>query len=368
MRQQEIRFCTSADGTRIAYAVHGDGPPLVICTCWLSNLQHDWASPVWRHFLEDLGRIATVIRFDERGHGLSDRSATDFTLEARLGDLEAVVAHAGLERFALMALAQGGPVAVTYAARNPERVTRMAFLGSSASAMPDASDEELEAQQVFDGMIRIGWARPESTFRRVFTSTMIPDANDEQMRWLDELQRVAVDAETLIASRTARRRDDTRGLLPGIDIPTMVFHARRDRMMPFEEAVELASLLPRCSLVPFDSGNHILLPDDPSRAVFVERITAFLAEDRGEVHDGPSVEAGDAAHAVFDERTRLSAREREVLECAARGADNEAIAAQLHLSVRTVERHLQNIYGKLGVSGRTARAAAVARLLNASRF
>ena len=129
---QDIRFARSADGVGIAYAVHGSGPPLLIDACWLSHLQFDWQSPVWRHYLVELGRIATVIRYDERGHGLSDRGVTDHSLEARVADLEAVADDAGFERFALLAMAQGGPVAIEYAARHPERLTRLIFYGSFA--------------------------------------------------------------------------------------------------------------------------------------------------------------------------------------------------------------------------------------------
>ena len=157
---QDIRFCRSADGTGIAYAVHGSGPPLVIDACWLSHLQFDWQSPVWRHWLVELGRIATVIRFDERGHGLSDRDVTDHSLELRIADLEAVVDHAGLERFALLAMAQGGPVSIEYAVRHPERVSRLIFHNSYAGALADATPEEIELDATFDSLIKVGWERP----------------------------------------------------------------------------------------------------------------------------------------------------------------------------------------------------------------
>jgi pimeloyl-ACP methyl ester carboxylesterase len=130
---QELRFCRSSDGVRIAYARHGSGPPLVIATCWLSHLQHDWQSPVWRHFLRDLGEIATVVRYDERGHGLSDWDVDDYRLEARIADIEAVVDDAGLDHFALMAMSQGGPPSIAYAVRHPERISRLIFYGSYAA-------------------------------------------------------------------------------------------------------------------------------------------------------------------------------------------------------------------------------------------
>src|SRR6476469_9956231 len=206
---QEIRFARSADGAGIAYAVHGSGPPLLIDACWLSHLQFDWQSPVWRHYLAALGQIATVIRYDERGHGLSDRGVTDHSLEARVGDLEAVADDEGLDRFALLAMAQGGPVAIEYAARHPERLTRLAFYGSYAGAQANASPEELELDAAFQALIKVGWARPTSEFRRVFTSLMIPGGTEEQMRWIDDLQKMAVDADTAILARSQRRVTDS---------------------------------------------------------------------------------------------------------------------------------------------------------------
>ncbi|RYZ28483.1 MAG: alpha/beta hydrolase, partial [Propionibacteriaceae bacterium] len=171
---QDIRFARSSDGVQIAYAVHGSGPPLLVDSCWLSHLQFDWQSPVWRHYLVELGRIATVVRFDERGHGLSDRGVTDHSLDARVADLEAVADDAGLEEFAVLAMAQGGPVAIEYTARHPERVSRLAFYGSYAGAHVDASPEGLEMDAAFTALIRVGWDRPTPEFRRVFTSLMIP--------------------------------------------------------------------------------------------------------------------------------------------------------------------------------------------------
>jgi len=198
---QDLRFCHSADGTAIAYAVHGSGPPLLIDACWLSHLQFDWQSPVWRHFLVELGRVATVIRFDERGHGLSDREVTDFSLARRIEDLEAVADHAGLDRFALMAMAQGGPISIEYAVRHPERLTRLVFYGSDAGMTPNGSAEATALNDAFEALIKVGWERPTPEFRRVFTTMLIPDATEEQMGWLDELQRQAVTAETAILSR-----------------------------------------------------------------------------------------------------------------------------------------------------------------------
>jgi pimeloyl-ACP methyl ester carboxylesterase/DNA-binding CsgD family transcriptional regulator len=356
---QDIRFARSADGVQIAYAVHGSGPPLVVDACWLSHLQHDWQSPVWRHWLDDLGRIATVVRFDERGHGLSDRGVTDHSLEARVADLEAVVDHAGLDRFALLAMAQGGPVAIEYSVRHPDRVSRLVFYGSYSGAQAAASEEELELDAAFTALIRVGWKRPTPEFRRVFTSLMIPGGTEEQMRWIDDLQRTAVDAETAIVARQQRGATDATARLPELDLPTLVLHCRGDQMNPFAHGRHLAAGIRGARLVALESDNHIVLGDEPAWPVLLDELTRFLAPERERF----VAEAADAGPRESDPVAVLSARELDVLRLAARGCDNDAIGAELFLSVRTVERHLQNAYAKLGLHGRAARTAAVARLL-----
>jgi pimeloyl-ACP methyl ester carboxylesterase/DNA-binding CsgD family transcriptional regulator len=351
---QDIRFARSADGVGIAYAIHGSGPPLLIDACWLSHLQFDWQSPVWRHYLVELGQVATVIRYDERGHGLSDRGVTDYSLEARVADLEAVADDAGLDRFALLAMAQGGPVAIEYAARHPQRLTRLAFYGSYAGGHADATPEQLELDAAFTLLIKVGWARPTSEFRRVFTSMMIPGGTEEQMRWIDDLQRMAVDADTAVLARSQHRVTDSSGRLPELDLPTLVLHSRGDQMSDFEASRRLATNVRGARLVALESDNHIVLADEPAWPVFLRELTDFLAHDR---LPAPPAASDDIA-------TLLTPRELAILGLAAQGRDNDAIAAELVLSVRTIERHLQNAYAKLGVRGRTARTAAVARLLS----
>jgi pimeloyl-ACP methyl ester carboxylesterase/DNA-binding CsgD family transcriptional regulator len=337
---------------RIAYAVHGSGPPLLVSTCWLSQLQYDWESPVWQHFLRDLGRFATIVRYDERGHGLSDWEIEDYSLEARIGDLEAVADDAGFDRFALMAMSQGGPPSIEYAARHPERLTRLLFYGSHACYMHDPTPQEQELFDVFDQMVRIGYGREDSVFRRVFTSLMIPGATEEQMRWLDDLQRVATSAENAYAARVGRATADSRHLLAGLDLPTLVLHSRGDQVTAFRKGRYLAATIPGARLVTLESNNHIVLGDEVAWPVFVREVEAFLAEDRTTASPSGSADM-------------LSPREREVLLLATTGQGNDEIAAELHLSVRTVERHFHNIYAKLGVSGRAARTAAVTQLLAA---
>lgn len=347
--QQEIRFCRSGDGVRIAYAIHGDGPPLIVNTCWLSHLQHDWHSPVWRHFVEGLGRFATVIRYDERGYGLSDRDVSDFSFEARFDDLESVVKAIGLKRFALLGMAQGGPVAIAYAHRHPERVTRLTLHATYAKAERRPDDTEL--RKTFAQMIRVGWASPDASFRRVFTNYLIPGATEEQMIWVDELQRTSALAESAAAATVARGDADVTDLLPELDLPVLVLHSRGDRMVDFAEARILASSIRHARFVPLDSSNHILLGTEPAWQAFIGELREFLEPDRA--FEVP----------VSRPYGGLTPREIEVTLLAAQGLDNASIADQLNVSVRTVERHFSNVYLKLGLSGRTARAGAVAHIL-----
>ena len=345
---QEVRFCRSPDGVRIAYAVHGAGPPLVINSCWLSHLQHDWQSPVWRHFLEALGRFATVIRYDERGHGLSDWAVQDFSLEARIGDLSSVVESAGLDRFALLGMSQGGTVGISYAAAHPERLIRLILFGAYAARRREHEDDEMFT--AFASLIKVGWARPQSTFRRVFTNLLIPGATEAQMQWVDALQRMSTSTENAYRFRVERQKEDVTALLPRVGVPTLVLHALGDEAVRFAEGRLIASSIPGASFVPLESRNHILLADDPAWPVFVREVGEFLAAD---------CSPAGAEHGSLDD---LTARELEILRLAAAGMDNGAIASSLVLSVRTVERHLSNAYLKLGVGGRAGRAAAVAGL------
>ena len=213
---QQIRFCTSSDGVGIAYATIGSGPPLVKAANWLSHLEVDGKSPVWRHWIRELSRHNTLVRYDERGCGLSDWNVEDFSLEAWVRDLEAVVDALELERFPLLGISQGGPIAIAYATRHPERVSHLILYGSYARGVSHRglSDQDREERELLLRLIRVGWGKDHPAFRQVFTSLFIPDGTTEQMQWFNELQRVSATPENAARMCAAFCSLDVRALAP----------------------------------------------------------------------------------------------------------------------------------------------------------
>jgi pimeloyl-ACP methyl ester carboxylesterase/DNA-binding CsgD family transcriptional regulator len=321
---------------------------------WLTHLEFDWRSPVWRHWVEALGSSHRLIRYDQRGCGLSDREAERVSLEAMVEDLEAVVDASGLDDFALLGISGGGPVAISYAAIHPERVNNLVLYGSYARGRRnrDLTAEQREEVELLLSMVRVGWGRNDPTFRRVFTSRFIPEASEEQKDWFDELQRVSASPEMAERLRDAWSDIDVTGLLDRVSTPTLVAHAREELSVPFSEGRLLAAGIPNARLLSLDGRNHILLADEPAWPAFLAAMNDFL---------------GTAAKPPPADLEELSPRERDVLELVADGLSNEQIGERLHLSVRTVERHLSNIYAKLRISGKAARAAAAARFSGLSR-
>jgi pimeloyl-ACP methyl ester carboxylesterase/DNA-binding CsgD family transcriptional regulator len=283
---------------------------------------------------------------------MSDWNVDDFSLEARVSDLEAIVAAAGLDRFAMLGMSGGSAVAMTYAIAHPERVSRLILYGTVCGEPVTFTPEGLAVEETYRSMIRVGWAKDDPTFRRVFTTKFIPDATEEQLAWFDDLQRMSTSPENAVASRIARQEVDLVAKVPTITAPTIVLQALGDRSTTFDNAVQVSGQIAGARLVPLESRNHILLADEPAWQVFLREVTAFLEPDRRAFLEG-GAEGAES----------LSQREREVLRLCADGKTNDEIAGTLGLSPRTVERHLSNVYLKLGVTGSAARAAAVARFL-----
>jgi pimeloyl-ACP methyl ester carboxylesterase/DNA-binding CsgD family transcriptional regulator len=347
---QRIRLCTAADGVRIAYAESGQGPPLVKTANWLTHLEYDWNSPVWRHWLTELSTGMTLVRYDERGCGLSDWEVPEISFEAWIRDLEAVVDAEGLERFPLLGLSQGAAVAVAYAVRHPERVSGLVLYGGYARGRlrrdpGPAARAEIETLR---NLISLGWGRENPAFRQVFATMLLPEASREQMRWLTELQRVSTSVENALEIERTTYDIDVSELARQVTAPTLVLHARDDVMMPFSEGRELAALIPGARFVPLDSRNHVLLEDEPAWPRLLELVRGFLGVDE------PNAGREDGRF------PQLTERETEVLEAVARGLSNDEIAGRLCISPKTVRNHITRIFRKLHVE-RRAQAIVLAR-------
>jgi len=277
--RHEVRFCKTSDDVRIAYASVGDGPPLVWAAHWLSHLEFSWESPIWRHWTEEFAKDHSFVHYDERGNGLSDWDNPTFSIDAFVRDLEAVVDALGLDRFALIGSSKGGPTAMAYAARHPERVSRLVLYGAFAQGWGVWGDgAEIERREAIITLTRQGWAQDNPAFRQILTSLLLPDATLEEMGWVNDLQRLSASAEN--AARLQRSSGDVNvlDLLPGIAAPTLVLHCSGDAAMPFEQGRLIANRIPRARLVPLDSRNHILLPRDPAWPAFVGEVRRFLRE------------------------------------------------------------------------------------------
>jgi pimeloyl-ACP methyl ester carboxylesterase/DNA-binding winged helix-turn-helix (wHTH) protein len=274
---QRIRICRADDGVRIAYATTGTGPPLVKTANWLTHLEYDWDSPVWRHWLRELSRDHTLVRYDERGCGLSDRAVDDLSFQAWVRDLETVVDALALERFDLLAISQGAAVALVYAALHPERVKRLVIVGGFARGRghrPDGAshvDEELLKR-----MIPLGWGRDNPAFRHFFARLFLPGGTEEQIGWFSEMQRRSASPAEAARLLNEFYEVDASAEVDRVRAPTLVFHARHDAVVPFEAGRRLAARMDNARFVPLDSQNHLLLEDEPAWPRFVEEVRAFV--------------------------------------------------------------------------------------------
>jgi pimeloyl-ACP methyl ester carboxylesterase/DNA-binding winged helix-turn-helix (wHTH) protein len=276
---QEIRYCRSPDGVSIAYATSGSGPPLVKAANWLTHLDLEWQSPIWAHWIDALSDSRQLVRYDERGCGLSDWEVTDFSLDAWVEDLELVVDSVGLERFPLVGLSQGGAVAVAYAVRHPERVTHLVLVGAYARGRLQRAETEEERDEA-DLDLRVGrmaWRRDDPAYRQVFAAQFLPEASRPLWDAFNEMQRATTSTENVVHFLDAFAQLDVSDIAPQVACPTLVVHARRDRRVPESQARELAGLIPDSVLCLVDSGNHIVLHDEPAWPELVARIEAFLA-------------------------------------------------------------------------------------------
>ena len=276
--QQDIRFATTGDGVRIAYAISGTGLPLVRTAHWMTHLDWDWRSATFGPRLQALARCFRLVRYDGRGYGLSDRDVAPATLDEAVADLEAVVDAAGLTHFSLLGPSGGAAVAIRYAARHPQRVTRMVLLGGVARGMLKRGERSISQEncEAFFRLIEDGWGQDNPAFRPLMTSLLWPGASAQAMASFNQLQRVscAPGAASALLRRTADF--DATEDLPNVKCPTLVLHSPRDSRAPFEEGRLIAAMIPGARLEPFDSPNHTPLADEPAFEHVQQSIKAFL--------------------------------------------------------------------------------------------
>ncbi len=334
---QEIRFAHVASGARIAWASQGRGTPLLRAAHWMTNVGNDPASPVWQPWLARLGREFRVLRYDERGCGMSGPDETPLDLETAVEEIEAVADDAGLDRLALLGMSGGAAPAIAYAVRHPERVSHLILLGAYACG-PLAGEPSADLWawvQATERLIELGWGRAGSPVQQFFTSTLIPDGTPEQVRALNEQQRLCCGPARAAALMRARVRLDVRALLPLLRCPTLVLHAEHDATVGIESGRHLAATIAGARFITLPSRNHIPLAGEPAFEQFIEAMAAFIHAPQH-----------TAAASGF------TPRERALLHLVAAGRDNLQIGAELGLADKTVRNGLSRLYRRLDVEGR----------------
>jgi pimeloyl-ACP methyl ester carboxylesterase/DNA-binding CsgD family transcriptional regulator len=322
---------------KLAWAEVGTGPILIKAANWLSHLEYELESPVWGHWNRFLGGHFRFLRWDDRGCGMTDRNVDDLSFDRWLGDIENVVAASGIdEPFALLGISSGAATSVAYAARHPERVSRMILYGGYARGWAQRGNSEGEREyRAMLELMRVGWGKENPVFRQVFTSRFIPGGSGAQVGWFNELCRRTSTGEMAARLLEARPRVDVSSLLGAIKVPTLVVHSRDDEVCPVSEGRHMAAGIPAAQFVELDSRNHILLEDEPAWTRFQEVVLEFMGLS-APLRDDPAF-------------ARLTAREREVLVLITQGLANADIGQSLAISEKTVRNHVSNLFDKLGV-------------------
>jgi pimeloyl-ACP methyl ester carboxylesterase/DNA-binding CsgD family transcriptional regulator len=335
---QKIRYVQTPDGLQLAWAEAGAGPTLIKAANWMTHLDFEWESPVWRHWIRFLSENFRYIRHDERGCGMTDRTLGEVSFDRWVSDLEAVVAAADPhEPFTLLGISQGAATCVGYAIKHPERVSQLILYGGYARGPFRRNDPGREAlYRAMIDLVRHGWGSDNPTFRQVFTSRFIPGGTDEQLGWFNDLCLKTTSADIAARLLESRASLDVVDLLPRVTTPTLVLHSLHDDVVPISEGRILAGGIVGAQFVELDSKNHVLLESEPAWKRFCEEVLAFTG------HTGePGGE--DAAFAT------LSKREREILSLMTEGISNSEIAGRLSISEKTVRNHVTNLFDKLGV-------------------
>jgi pimeloyl-ACP methyl ester carboxylesterase/DNA-binding CsgD family transcriptional regulator len=336
--RQRIRYLRTPDGVQVAWAEAGAGSLLIKAANWLTHLEFEWESPVWRHWIRFFSEHFRFVRYDERGCGMTDWKVGDLSFDRWVEDLEAVSEAADpKEPFALLGISQGAAACIAYAVKHPERVSRLLLYGAYARGAFQRADEEKEREyKAITELVRVGWGKDNPAFRQVFTSRFVPGASDEQMEWFNDLCRKTTSPEIAAGLLETRAAINVTQLLGRVTAPTLVLHSCEDGVVPIAEARVLASSIAGAQFIELDSRNHILLEHEPAWARFREAVLEFMGV------------AGDAT--VEDPAfATLSPREREVLALITEGLGNAEIGERLTISEKTVRNHVSNMFDKLGV-------------------
>ena len=273
---QDIRYCQTHDGVRLAYAIAGQGPPLVKTGNWLQHLEYDWESPVWRHVLRGFAKDHTLVRYDARGNGMSDWNVDELSLDAWVSDLETVVAATGINRFPLLGISQGCAVSIAYAVRHPDRVSHLILYGGYALGAKKRTPQEKDMRNAMLTLARLEWGSDNPAFRQLFTGNFIPGATPEQAHFFNELQRRSTSPECAARYMDATGDFDITELLGRVRAPTLVMHVRDDLMVPVECGRELAAGIPSAQFVTLPGRNHFFLEHEIASQRFFDEIKLFL--------------------------------------------------------------------------------------------
>ena len=335
---QTIRYLRTADGVQLAWAEAGTGPVVIKAANWLTHLEYEWESPVWRHWIHFFSDNFRYVRYDERGCGMTERNVGDLSLERWVGDVEDIVAAANLtEPFTMLGISQGGAICVAYAVKHPERVSKLILYGGYARGPFRRGDPERASfYQAMVDLVRLEWGSDNPTYRQVFTSRFIPGGTEEQLGWFNDICRRTLTADVAAKLLESRAMLDVTDLLAKVRAPTLVLHASGDVVVPITEGQFLATGIPGAQFVELDSKNHILLEHEPAWKRFCDEVLDFT-----ELKSATADE-----NAAF---TSLSPRERQVLMLITEGLGNAQIAERLSISEKTVRNHVSNLFDKLGV-------------------
>jgi len=281
-RGQRIGFCTAPDGTQLAHATVGTGPTLFKMPNWLNHVDYDWSSPIWGPLLQDLARNHRMVRFDQRGNGLSDWEVPNISEEAMQADVDTVAKAAGAENAAVLAMSQGCAIAVRYAVAHPERVRCIVMYGGFARGTLQRGDPKgKELYAAARQMIRNGWGSTDPTFRHLFTEIFVPDASPAQKASMDELQRVAAPPDNVVRISDMNAQVDVCALARQLTVPVLVMHAEGDRRVPLEEGRKLAALIPDAQFVTLPGNNHMMVPGSEAYGIFLRHLESFVKEHSG---------------------------------------------------------------------------------------